>query len=259
MEIPFKYYLTLEDFKSNYKKDLQNFQNTIESGDEIIYAHFLEEKYLEIAGVLENFEMHEIEFDNTTTGRKSLSELVGRNFDNGIHYKDLGSWYNSKQEALNSFKNARIRIFSYKELEILITVFYYEENGNLLFNNVEFLRQKIAFEEILKLIEMKKSQSLNSTIEPLDFNLNQTDLIHFFDLLVDADIIKEPTSKAHKSKGGFYGKLAQYFTAKGQAINPNYAKGVKIRKKNKGTPYSESYFEALQDLKKTIAKQLSKG
>ena len=100
----------------------------------------------------------------------------------------------------------------------------------------------------------------NSIIfDPLDFNLNQTDIVHFFDLLVDADIIKEPLDEVHKqTKGGFYGKLSKYFTAKGRAINPNSAKQVKTNKNYKNTPYSNSYYQMLKFLENTINNKLKK-
>lgn len=108
----------------------------------------------------------------------------------------------------------------------------------------------IAYNQIKKPIKKPKE------IQPLDFNLNQTDLVHFFDLLVDADIIKEPIDAAHKDTGGFYQKLADYFTAKGKKINPKSAKSTKTNKENKGTSYSQSYYETLKNLKATIEKKL---
>ena len=113
--------------------------------------------------------------------------------------------------------------------------------------------------EEAKQIILSKNNSKPYNLEPLDFNLNQTDLVHFFDLLVDADIIKEPTNEAHKkTKGGFFGKLSKYFTAKGKPINSNSAKQVQTNKNIKQSPYSETYYKMLRDLKQTIDKKLSK-
>ncbi|MBC2838862.1 hypothetical protein [Robiginitalea sp. SC105] len=119
-----------------------------------------------------------------------------------------------------------------------------------------FLR--IRLNEIVHFLQSKMSSvaSSNSNLQPLDFNLNQTDLVHFFDLLVDADIVKEPSDVTHKN-GGFYPKLAKFFTARGKAINPNSAKSTKTNKKDKAIKYSKSYYQMLRGLKRTIEDKLS--
>lgn len=116
-----------------------------------------------------------------------------------------------------------------------------------------------ALEEVRQQLEPKKKTRKPTDIAPLNFNLNQTDIIHFFDLLVDSDIIKEPNSVVHRgTKGGFYGKLSNYFTAKGKPINADSAKSIKTNKSIRYTSYSDSYYQMLEDLKKTIEQKLVK-
>ena len=121
-------------------------------------------------------------------------------------------------------------------------------------NDLNTMRKSI--EEVRSNLEPKK-ETKTSIIEPLDFNLNQTDIVHFFDLLADAGVIKEPSDSIHKTPGGFYGKLSQYFTAKGKKINSKSAKTIISNKKNNELKYSTSYYQLLEDLKKTIDKKLT--
>lgn len=132
--------------------------------------------------------------------------------------------------------------------------FEHKYKGDIYWSELQHIKNTI---NEAKLNGGPKEKPKSEIIEPLDFNLNQTDIVHFFDLLVDADIIKEPINEVHKStKGGFYGKLSKYFTAKGRNINRNSAKQVKSNKDMKHTPYSGSYFAMLNDLKYTIERKL---
>ncbi len=138
----------------------------------------------------------------------------------------------------------------------------FPENLFKSYSDSKYLGRIIKWSEIQHIkhtiIKVKpKEVQKPSIIEPLDFNLNQTDVVHFFDLLVDADIIKEPTNEVHKkTKGGFYGKLSQYFTAKGRSINSKSAKQVKQNKKDKASSYSDAYYNMLRDLRLTIDRKL---
>lgn len=127
--------------------------------------------------------------------------------------------------------------------------------GNFYYNQLKYIETTI---EDVKLSLQPKNDDVPSKIEPLDFNLNQTDVVHFFALLVEAGVIKEPRDETHKTRGGFYGKIAQYFTAKGKKINYKSAKTTITNKKNKALfSYSESYYKLLKDLQGTIDKELN--
>lgn len=132
---------------------------------------------------------------------------------------------------------------------------YYPNKHNKYFkySNLTLIKNKLD-EAMLSL--QPKVEPQPSIIEPLDFNLNQTDIVHFFDLLVDASVIEEPSNDVHRTKGGFYGKLSQYFTAKGKPINSNSAKTTKYNKKERQLSYSKSYFRMLKDLKNEIERKL---
>lgn len=132
--------------------------------------------------------------------------------------------------------------------------FEHKYKKNIYWSELQHIKNTI---KEAKLNGEPKEKPKSEIIEPLDFNLNQTDIVHFFDLLVDADIIKEPINEVHKNtKGVFYGKLSKYFTAKGKSINPKSAKQVKTNKSIKLTNYSEAYYVMLKDLKVTIDRKL---
>jgi len=129
----------------------------------------------------------------------------------------------------------------------------YNLKGLIKYSDLE--QWKTTIEDV-KLSLQSKNDDVPSKIEPLDFNLTMTNVVHFFDLLVDADIMREPSHDAHNSKGGFYGKLSQYFTAKGKSINSDSAKQVKFNKGHNELDYSESYYIMLEDLQRSIGKKL---
>ncbi|MEW2920119.1 hypothetical protein AB1A65_01540 [Muricauda sp. ANG21] len=167
-------------------------------------------------------------------------------------------------DAVQSF-DEQTKNFQSEEIDFVLNSYFYTEDGNILFERREWINAVKSLAKFCKWLHTRKEQILSGelvtddiydNLEPLEFNLNQTDLVHFFDLLVDADVIKEPENEVHKTKGGFYGKLAKYFTAKGKSINPKSAKTIKANKENKGTPYSQTYYEMLNNLKKTIERKL---
>tara|TARA_R110000765_G_scaffold66328_1_gene128353 strand:- start:2952 stop:3749 length:798 start_codon:yes stop_codon:yes gene_type:complete len=169
MEIPYTYYFSIEGFNSNYQDDFELFRK--KTGDnERLFLEFLLEKYQEIYGALERYEQHYIEFDNSNSSRKSLSEITGIRFNNSFSFKELGNYFNSKDEALNRFRNARIRYFEYHEIEYLITCFYSEENGVLSFDELGYLKHKIAFEEIINALEILK-ENLSEKVLSNDMDL----------------------------------------------------------------------------------------
>ncbi len=266
MQLPEQFYFSLKSFNESYKKDFEVFKS--ETGNDVdkrIYDAFLLEKHEEILGLVEQFEINHIEYKIIDERPRTLGEIQNTITGfNSISYKDLGQYFQSKEDALSTFKNSTIRIFDYDEIEFLLGFYNINDKGALVFDDYGFIHFKLGIQDVIELLnkEQLKSKSFISeepqavNTDPLDFNLNQTDLVHFFDLLVDADVIKEPNDEAHKTKGGFYGKLAQYFTAKGKVINPKSAKVVKTNKELKGSSYSDSYYKMLKSLQKTIQKKL---
>ncbi|MER3318885.1 MAG: hypothetical protein RIB79_11400 [Allomuricauda sp.] len=265
MEIPVKFYFGIEDLIKNYVKDFESFKS--QCGTEVdhrVYDVIMLKNHEEVLAGIEGFETHQIEFRiKDKFNEISVHQEAFSGYES-ISYQDLGFRFKTKQEALYTFKDADIRIFSYFEIKCLLDFYKENDEGKLVFDDYEFILFKLGLKDVIEQLKnggpenwkLNTKKSKDFEIDPLEFNLNQTDLIHFFDLLVDADLIKEPENEVHKTKGGFYGKLARYFTAKGRRINPKSAKTIKTNKENKGTPYSQTYYEMLKNLKKTIEQKL---
>ncbi len=182
-----------------------------------------------------------------------------------IYLNNCGVSMDKLIEAVYDF-DEQTKKFKHEEIEFVIKTYFYSEDGGIKFERRDWIKSVRSLSKFCKWLHTRKEQIISgeileieqySKIAKLDFNINQTDLVHFFDLLVDADIIKEPEHEVHKTLGGFYGKLAEYFTAKGKTLNPKSAKTIKTNKVNKGTPYSQSYFDMLKNLQKTIDKKLN--
>ena len=163
---------------------------------------------------------------------------------------------NPIQLEQGKFKDG-VKFFEGMDMEFFAADFskyYPNKHGKYLKNSqLKYIENNL---DQAKLSLQPKVEPQPSFIEPLDFNLNQTDTVHFFDLLVDAGVMEEPSGDVHRTTGGFYGKLSQYFTAKGKPINSNSAKTTKYNKEVRNLSYSKSYFKMLNDLKTEIDKKL---
>lgn len=184
-----------------------------------------------------------------------------------IDIKSIGNYYDDLSIAIDEYDGEFMIDMDREDVKSIIENYFHQSEKGISFQHKKYELHKKAYKNIIEWLEERLSlmatknievdlKDLKRQIEPLDFNLNQTDVVHFFDLLVDAGVIEEPSKDVHKKNGGFYPKIAQYFTAKGKAINSKSAKSTKPNMNNKGTSYSESYFEMLKNLQSTINKKL---
>lgn len=208
MNLPFHKYYSVNEFDNNYKKDLAEFKSLIPESTELHFLEYLQNKYLDLKIFLDTVSMESINLvDSKGSHKYLLCELFA--FPN---VKEVMTFY--KEEA-NNLKYFR----SKKDFEFLISTYFSEEDGNLIFDDVAFKNLKFGIENIsLRLFELiknyNKTKSGMKDYPPLDFDLNQQEVIWLFDILQEAGFIKEP--KFHD--GSYYRKIETFFTANGKEI-----------------------------------------
>lgn len=93
--------------------------------------------------------------------------------------------------------------------------------GNLYASNIDAIL--FALGEAKNQLDPHKMKN-KTQIEPLDFDLNQSEVIYLFDILITANLLKTP--KAHE--GSYWRKLETYFTASGKSIRDAEQKKISI-------------------------------
>lgn len=88
-------------------------------------------------------------------------------------------------------------------------------------------------------IQPQKLMPQKPNILPIDFDLNQSELIYLFDILQEAGFLKKPKFQ----EGSYYRKIEAFFTAKGVTLKDAEQKRNKIL--DKGLSTSEEIKKAL--------------
>lgn len=170
------YYLDLD----NYKKDFQELQNHFFKKNNTIKTHqFIQAEIKRYTKILQ-----------IANGENKAKTLAGQMIE---------------EHEIN---------LAYLELKpgIFDNDFQYVA-GNKIFDET-FV--SIACENIIEFLNSQLNLNKNTqNIEPLDFDLNQSEVIFLFNLLMEANLLKVP--EAHN--GSYWQKLSTYFTARGKKIN----------------------------------------
>lgn len=237
MEIPFFYRNSLKDFQENFEYDFEQYSKIINGGDLDEYMDFLQIKYEDKKADFEFLERHFIEF----TYKFSKQKMAGPPSTKQYWYNELGKHFPSKAVAKQLFQMADFLTFNYQEIEHLIDAFYYEKDENLFFNEVEYEREKLEVDKILKYLEQGKMTDIKKNFTPLDFNLKPTEVVYLFDVLVQAGFIEEP----EKYIGSYWNTLELLFTGKGNPLkNPRNIRNKYLNASIEGKPARADYIKS---------------
>ena len=117
--------------------------------------------------------------------------------------------YQIKVNDNDGIKRVKGRLKEVKREEFTVNLNSYFDNkykGTLYYEDLQYLKKTI---EEARLSFQPKGKAKPTNIEPLNFDLNQSEVIYLFDILQEATFLLNPS--AHS--GSYYRKLEKYFTA----------------------------------------------
>ena len=236
MEIPYKLYYSSKEQEDNFQDDLAAYKAVITEGTEKDYTNLLLEKYIEHHAFISYDCRFGVWMDR---GEEGFPESYNPSV---IDTHEIAAYFNSKDEVL---ENHIVLGDDYTDVLDILSRYFSEVKKELKFNVVRFDNDVKALRNIQSWLTQRKENIKSNTRETdlkesikdrfigaIDLKLSSTEVVYFFNELVEKGFIDKPTSQ-----NPLWKMVERYFTASGNKIknSSGLKREYKKRPNNKPT------------------------